>query len=318
MDTGVKPNPAKISCVRDHPVPRNPTEIKQFLGLSGYYRRFIEQYSQKAKPLTTLLKKGQHFEWTAECQASFETLIRKLIQAPILQYPNFEEPFILTTDASQYAIGSVISQGREIGQDLLIPYASLTLNKVEQNYSTTEKELLSIVWSVKHFRPYILGRQFKIYTDHQPLTCLFNVKNPGSRLMRWRIKLAEYQYEVIYKPGVANTNADALSLMRRVMLNRTSTPVTRVSFDTYLELITSKSIVNNMLIEVTGDLFAAPLDYSLAHCISQDVKMSQGVALMFRRKFGNVEILKIQHPKIHEVLYPRPENRCILYMVIVQ
>jgi len=189
-DTGVKPDPAKFSSVRDHPVPRNPTEIKQFLGLSVYNRRFIEQYSQIPKPLTTLLKNGQPFGWTAECQAAFETLIRKLIQAPILQYPNFEEPFILTTDESQYAIGSVISQGREIGKYLPIAYASRTLNKAEQNYSTTEKELLSIVWSVKHFGPYLLGRQFKIYTDYQPLKWLFNVKDPGSRLMRWRIELA--------------------------------------------------------------------------------------------------------------------------------
>lgn len=108
-DAGVKPDPTKISCVRDHPVPRNPTEIKQFLGLSRYYKRFIEKYSQIAKPMTTLLKKGQPFEWTTECQTAFETLVQKLVTAPILQYPNFEEPFILTTDTSQYAIGSIIS-----------------------------------------------------------------------------------------------------------------------------------------------------------------------------------------------------------------
>jgi len=144
-DTGVKPDLVKISCARDHLVPKNPTEVKQFLGLSGDYRRFIEKYSQIAKPLTTLLKKGQHFEWNAESLAAFEKLIRKLIQALIFQYPNFEEPFILTTDASQYTIGSVISQGREIGKDLPIAYASRTLNTAKQNYGTTEKELLSIV-----------------------------------------------------------------------------------------------------------------------------------------------------------------------------
>lgn len=120
--------------------------------------------------------------------------------------------------------------------------------------------------------------------------------------MRWRIKLAEYQYEVVYKPGAANTNADALSRMGRVMLNRTSILNTRISYDTYLELIKGKPIVNNMVIEETGDLFNAPSNYSLAHCISQDVRMSQGTALMFRRKFGNVEMLKSQHPKTHKVI----------------
>ncbi|KAL4083643.1 hypothetical protein QTP88_028959 [Uroleucon formosanum] len=136
-----------------------------------------------------LRKKNVPFEWTIEAQIAFDTLKEKLINAPILQYPNFEKEFVLTTDASQFAIGSILSQGIP-GQDLPIAYASRTLNKAEQAYSTTEKELLSIVWAVKHFRPYLLGREFKIFTDHQPLTWLFNVKDPGSRLMRWRLKLA--------------------------------------------------------------------------------------------------------------------------------
>jgi len=161
---------------------------------------------------------------------------------------------------------------------------------VEKNYSTTEKELLSIVWLVKYFRP-LLGRRFRIYTNHQPLMWLFNVKDPGSRLLRWKLKLAEYQYEAVYKPGVINTNADALSRMGRVILNRISTPCIQLSFDTYLEQVKGKTIVNNKVIEETGDLFDAPSDYSLANCVSQDLKMIQGTALMFRRKFSNVEML---------------------------
>lgn len=196
---GVKPDPAKIECVKNHPVPKNVTEIKQFLGLSGYYQRFIANYSHIAKPMTNLLKKNQPFEWTSECQTSFKNLIKKLITAPILQYPDFKKPFLLTTDASQFAIGSILSQGQP-GQDRPIVYASRTLNKAEQSYSTTEKELLNIVWSVKNFRSYLLGQKFQIFTDHRSLTWFFNVKDPGSRLMRWRLKLAEYQYEVIYKP----------------------------------------------------------------------------------------------------------------------
>ncbi|KAL4136005.1 hypothetical protein QTP88_007579 [Uroleucon formosanum] len=133
--------------------------------------------------------------------------------------------------------------------------------------------------------------------------------------MRWRLKLAEYQYEVIYKPGVTNTNADALSCMGRVMLNSTSTTYIQMSFDTYLKLVKDKTVVNNKVIEETGDLFDAPLEYSLAHCVSQDLKMNQGMALMFRRKFGNVEMLKCQHPQVHEVVYIRQEDRYILYMV---
>ncbi|KAL4154131.1 hypothetical protein QTP88_001964 [Uroleucon formosanum] len=217
-DKGVEPDPEKIRCVKEHRTPRNVVEIKQFLGLSGYYRRFIKDYSQISKPLTSLLKKNVPFEWTIEAQIAFDTLKEKLINAPNLQYPNFEKEFILITDASQFAIGSILSQGIP-GQDLPIAYASRTLNKAEQAYSTTEKELLSIVWAVKHFRPYLLGREFKIFTDHQPLTWLFNVKDPGSRLMRWRLKLAEYNYEVVNKPGIINTNADALSRIGEVKIS---------------------------------------------------------------------------------------------------
>ncbi len=137
-------------------------------------------------------------------------LKEKLITAPVLTYPNFNEEFIVTTDASAYAIGAVLSQGK-IGNDRPIAYASRILNKAEQNYSTTEKELLAIVWAVKYFRPYVYGTKFKIVTDHKPLVWLFNVNDPGSRLIRWRIKLEEYDYEIIHKAGRANANADALS-----------------------------------------------------------------------------------------------------------
>lgn len=108
--------------------------------------------------------------------------------------------------------------------------------------------------------------------------------------MRWRLKLAEYQYEVIYKPGVINTNADALSRMGRVMLNNTCTPYIPLSLESYLDLVKGKTIVNNKVIEETGDLFDAPSEYSFAHCVSQYLRMSQGTALLFRRKFGNVDI----------------------------
>ena len=107
-------------------------------------------------------------------------------------------------------MGSILSQG-PIGEDLPISYASRTLTNPEKNYYTTEKELLAIVWNCKQYRPYLYGRKFTIVTDHKPLTWVFNVKDPSSRLLRWRLKLEELYYEVVYKPGVRNTNADALS-----------------------------------------------------------------------------------------------------------
>lgn len=143
-DQGVKPNPQKIQCVLNFPVPKNEKEVKSFLGLSGYYRRFVPGYGRIAKPLTTLLKKDNPFQWTDLCQASFDELKAILTTEPLLQYPDFSRPFNLTCDASNYAIGCVLSQG-PIGSDPPIAYASRTLNRAEQNYNTTEKELCAIV-----------------------------------------------------------------------------------------------------------------------------------------------------------------------------
>lgn len=136
-----------------------------------------------------------------------------LCNEPILQYPDFNKEFIVTTDASQFAIGAILSQG-QINSDKPISYASRTLNPAEINYSTIEKELLAIVFAVKTFRPYLFGRKFKIVTDHKPLTWLFSLKEPNSKLIRWRLLLSEYDYEIIYKKGKINSNADALSRIR--------------------------------------------------------------------------------------------------------
>lgn len=160
--------------------------------------------------MTQCLKKNVKIEHTPEFINSFNTCKKILINDPILQYPDFSKPFNLTTDASNFAIGAVLSQG-PIGQDLPIAYASRTLNPAEINYSTIEKELLAIVWAVKYFRPYLFGKKFKIISDHKPLQWLFSLKEPNSKLVRWRLKLEEYDYEIIYKKGKLNTNADALS-----------------------------------------------------------------------------------------------------------
>jgi hypothetical protein len=134
----------------------------------------------------------------------------KLTSTPLLQYPDFSKPFILTTDAGGYAIGAIHSHGK-LGQDKPIAHASRTLKKAELNYPTVGKELLAIVWACKHFRPYLLERKFHIITDHKVLMWIFNVKDPSSRFMRWKLLLEDYEYEIQYRAGQQNCNADSLS-----------------------------------------------------------------------------------------------------------
>lgn len=138
-DEGVKPNPEKIRAVSGFPVPKCPKEVKSFLGLASYYRRFISNFSKSIKPLASFLKKDTPFVWTNSQQLAFEQMKEKLITAPILAYPDFSKPFFLTCDASNFALSAILSQG-EIGKDRPIAYASRTLNKAECNYSVTEKE----------------------------------------------------------------------------------------------------------------------------------------------------------------------------------
>jgi O-acetyl-ADP-ribose deacetylase (regulator of RNase III) len=307
-EDGIRPDPKKTACLTNFPVPRNPKEVKSFLGLAGYYRKFVKDFSQISKPLTSLLKKEARFEWSDMCQNSFEQLKEILTTEPLLQHPDFTQPFLITTDASNSAIGAVLSQGR-VGSDLPISYISRTLNQAEVNYNTTEKELLAIVWAVKQFRHYVFGHKFYIITDHRPLTWLFSVSDPGARLIRWRLKLEEHDYEIIYKPGVLNTNADALSRIPHVNYFNYQESAYKDFMDT------DRPVINNRVIEVEGDLFDATQDYALAHCVSADFEMSQGIALEFKRRFGQVENLKSQNKKVTEIAKIEHEGQQLLYLV---
>lgn len=220
-DEGIKPNNDKIEAVKKFPLPKTQKEIKSFLGLVGYYRKFIQDFAKLTKPMTSCLKKNAKVIHNKEFLECFDKCKQLLVNAPILQYPDFEKPFILTTDASDVAIGSVLSQGT-VGSDKPVAFASRTLSVTECKYSTIEKELLSIVWATKYFRPYLYGRKFIIYTDHRPLTWIMSLKDPNSKLTRWRLKLEEYDYTIVYKKGKYNTNADALS---RVVIHTQDTEI---------------------------------------------------------------------------------------------
>lgn len=215
---GVLPDPVKVKAVKEFPVPTTVKELKGFLGLCGYYRRFIKDFAKIAKPLNALFKEGTAYLWEETQQQAFDEIKECLITEPVLQYPDFNKEFLLITDASQDALGAVLSQGTLGKDDRPVAYASRTLNKAERSYSTIERELLSVVWAAKHFRPYLWGRHFKVVTDHRPLRWLMSLKDPGSRLTRWTIKLSEYDFEVLHRPGTSNSNADALSRIQIVKI----------------------------------------------------------------------------------------------------
>jgi hypothetical protein len=203
------PDESKLSAVKEFPIPNTTKKRKGFLDLAGYYRRFIPNFRKIAKPLNNLLKNNIPFIWNEDTDEAFNTLNR-LISQPLLQYPHFSKPFILTRDAINDALGVVLSH-RDIGRDLTVAYASRTLSKAARNYPTIEKELLEIVWRCKYFRPYLYGKIFTVVTDKRPIVWIFNVKDPSSRLLIWRLKQEEYEYNIVYKRGSSNTNADALS-----------------------------------------------------------------------------------------------------------
>ena len=207
---GIHTNPQKIECVKTWPTPKNITELRSFLGLCSYYRRFIANYSHVAKPLTRLTEKDQRFNWTSECSEAFGRLKHMLVTAPILAHPDFTKPFILDTDASNHAIGAVLSQ-KTGNEERLIAYASRTLSKSERKYCVTRKELLALVYFVKYFRHYLYGRKFTARTDHASLRWLMNFKNPEGQVARWLEVLSTFSMAIEHRPGRLHGNADGMS-----------------------------------------------------------------------------------------------------------
>eukprot|EP00731_Ephydatia_muelleri_P013152 Em0007g462a len=207
---GVEADTEKIQCVLDWPTPMSPKQIRQFLGLASYYRRFIHNFAQITAPLNRLLEKGKRWQWTEQCSQAFTLLKTKLTSAPLLVYPNFEEAFIVDCDASDDGLGTVLSQNHQ-GAEHVVYYASRTLTKAERKYCATRKEMLALVWAIDQFRPYLYGRPFIVRTDHYALQWLRSFKEPEGQVARWLERLEEYEFTVQHRPGKKHGNADPLS-----------------------------------------------------------------------------------------------------------
>ena len=207
---GVSADPSKVSAVVDYERPKNVHDVRRFIGLASYFRKFIPKFSTVAKPLLRLTEDRARFSWDDACESAFCTLKRLLTEAPVLAFPDFSEEFILTTDASGIGLGAILTQ--RIGvSERVIAFASRCLSKVEARYSATERECLAVVWAVRHFAVYLQGRPFTLQTDHCPLTYLRSCKDPRGRLARWILELEQFPYRMQYRPGRAIPHADALS-----------------------------------------------------------------------------------------------------------
>nr|AAS90689.2 putative polyprotein [Oryza sativa Japonica Group] len=203
---GVAVDPSNVESVTKWTPPKTVSQIQSFLGLAGYYRRFIENFSRIARPMTQLLKKDEKFKWTAECDKSFEELKKKLVSAPVLILPDQMKDFQVYCDASRHGLGCVLMQ-----EGRVVAYASRQLRPHEGNYPTHDLELAAVVHALKIWRHYLIGNRCEVYTDHKNLKYIFTQPDLNLRQRRWLELIKDYNMSIHYHPGKANVVADALS-----------------------------------------------------------------------------------------------------------
>ncbi|XLT67186.1 hypothetical protein HN873_023625, partial [Arachis hypogaea] len=223
---GIEVDQAKVEVIKKLPPPANIKAIRSFLGHARFYKRFIKDFSKIAKPLSNLLAADTPFMFDTQCLQAFETLKAKLVTAPVISAPDWTLPFELMCDASDHAIGAVLGQ-RHNKLLHVIYYASRVLNDAQKNYTTTEKELLAVVYAIDKFRSYLVGSKVIVYTDHAALKYLLTKQDSKPRLIRWVLLLQEFDIEIRDRKGTENQVADHLSRIEPVA--GASLPSTEIS-----------------------------------------------------------------------------------------
>lgn len=208
---GLHTDPEKVKVILEFPLPKTYTQLKRFIGLASWYRRFVKDFATITAPLHDLTKgitKGRRIEWNEPAKEAFATLKEKLVSTPILITPDFSQPFAIHCDASNFGIGAVLCQGKN---ELPVAYASRKFRGTEVNYAAPEKECLAVLFAIEKFRPYVEGYEFTVITDCSALTYLFSQENPPGRLARWIITLSQYKFKTVHRKGVNNVVPDAIS-----------------------------------------------------------------------------------------------------------
>ena len=203
---GIEVDPKKVEAVANWPTPTTVIEVRSFLGLAGYYRRFVQDFSKIAAPMTQLTRKNQKFIWSDKCEASFKEIKNKLTTAPVLTLPQTGTDFAIYCDASRVGLGCVLMQN-----DRVIAYASRQLKQHEKNYPTHDLEMAAVIFALKLWRHYLYGVKCEIFTDHKSLQHILTQKELNLRQRRWVELLSDYNCKIQYHPGKANVVADALS-----------------------------------------------------------------------------------------------------------
>jgi len=209
-EAGIKPLPEKVEAIQDWPQPKCLKDVRSFYGLCSYYKKFVRNFAGLAEPLTRLTKLNVRFEWGSEEQLAFDALKEALVSATSLAFPSPHQVCILDTDASDIAIGAVLSQTVE-GTERPIAFFSRILNETGRNYCTTRRELLAVIAALQHFRHYLLGNQIILRTDHHSLKWLRTFKRPEGILARWVETLAEFDFTIEHRPGRLYSNVDGMS-----------------------------------------------------------------------------------------------------------
>lgn len=291
-ENGIAINESKTICIRSYPRPINVIETQRFLGFVNFYRKYIHDLAQIAQALYKLCKKDVKFEWNEQCEIAFNKMKKALITPPVLMFPRFDLDFILVTDASLISVSGILNN-RDGREERPIQYFSRSLNETQSRYSTIERELLAIIWSIEWFRAYLYGRKFYIVTDHKPLQFLFNNNHTNSRIHRWRLTLMEYDFEIMHREGRANKCADALSRIK--FEDPEAEPIKTV----FLVQTRSKTVVENQkkyepskankvnfyYIEEKNNLLTTPGDYDhIFFCINKiNCRMHKQIQHKFKK-----------------------------------
>ena len=242
---GLKMESHRVEAIQRVQKPTTKTEVRAFLGLTGYYRHFIKNYASSIQPLVQLVKKDspdRNIPWSEKAQQTFEKLKRALSTYPVLQLPLFHQPFFVETDASIQRIAGILMQERD-GKKVVIQYFSRICKPAETRYPILELEMLAIVESIKHFRPYLWGRHFTVITYHSAFSYCLKISNPSSRLTRWILTLQECDFEVKWRPGRKNQAADALSRLPTILEFNALEAEQFDNFEQHASLLTKEKLV---------------------------------------------------------------------------